>query len=266
MLMSIKPISKKRWQKAQEAEYADWTGDNLSFQSKMEKDEATLKYREIFSNFGKNHNLDETSKIVDIGCNVTVVSTLFGVGNLFGVDPLMDQLGNQLGNEVDPSNFLSATGENVPFKSNKFDVVVCRNVIDHCFDPEKVLSSCNRILKFDGKVLVAVYVYSNFIYIARKIQEKIKIYQNIMHPFTFTEKSFINEFEKYFRLENVHVVHVGLSPWDFGKHHAVSKNNKLPKIQKVLIGLVMFVNAKVFRSKFFVKEVLLIGNKKSIYH
>ena len=44
--------------------------------------------------------------------------------------------------------------DNLPFKSDVFDMVICRNVVEHLEEPEAVFSEFNRTLKRRGLVLI----------------------------------------------------------------------------------------------------------------
>ncbi len=48
------------------------------------------------------------------------------------------------------SRFVSACGEEIPFKSNSFDIVYSTSVLEHVKDPEKVIAEAIRVLKPGG--------------------------------------------------------------------------------------------------------------------
>jgi ubiquinone/menaquinone biosynthesis C-methylase UbiE len=60
----------------------------------------------------------------------------------------------------DPVRYVVAAGENIPIASNSMDLVVCCNVIDHAFDPNKVLSEIHRILRPNGLFFFDVDTFS----------------------------------------------------------------------------------------------------------
>lgn len=45
-------------------------------------------------------------------------------------------------------------GELVPFKDSSFDLVEIPATLDHCLDPEKVISECFRVLQQQGKIVI----------------------------------------------------------------------------------------------------------------
>lgn len=44
--------------------------------------------------------------------------------------------------------------ENLPFKTERFDLIICRNVVEHLQRPQKVFEEFERVLKTQGKLLV----------------------------------------------------------------------------------------------------------------
>jgi len=50
-------------------------------------------------------------------------------------------------------NFICADALNMPWKSASFDVILCRDVLHHILDKEKIIKEIKRICKTDGKIL-----------------------------------------------------------------------------------------------------------------
>lgn len=44
--------------------------------------------------------------------------------------------------------------DTLPFAGNTFDLVILGEVIEHLYDPDKIMSECNRILKSNGVLLI----------------------------------------------------------------------------------------------------------------
>jgi ubiquinone/menaquinone biosynthesis C-methylase UbiE len=57
-----------------------------------------------------------------------------------------------------PCNFLTARAEELPFKSNSFDCVHMRSVLDHFYDPYRALKEALRVLKPQAHLLLGVSV------------------------------------------------------------------------------------------------------------
>lgn len=59
----------------------------------------------------------------------------------------------------DPVNFLCCDAEFLPFKSQSFDTVHMRSVIDHFLSPELALCEAYRVLRSGGALIVGLYVH-----------------------------------------------------------------------------------------------------------
>ena len=258
-------IDYERWKLAQEHEYKDWAKDKDLVINEFK--EGYQKYDALMKVWSSKLSLSETSKILDVGCNLTVLSRLFGTGEIFGVDPLFDKLDRaDLKAEFSKTNFFAGMAENMSmFKSNVFDVVFCRNVIDHCMDTNQVLVECKRVLNVEGSIFLAVYVYSPLVYWLRRITETTGFFVNIMHPHSYTIASFKNQFVTFFDIEEIIEIYSGTNPWDFGKYHShgseVESNNRF-SFKNSLIRLALFINRYVLFSNYFVKEILIVGKQK----
>ncbi len=60
------------------------------------------------------------------------------------------------------SKFVNAFGENIPFKSNFFDIVYSTSVLEHVKDPEQVLCEAIRVLKPDGLLQFVIPNYGSW--------------------------------------------------------------------------------------------------------
>lgn len=246
-------ISKTRWKKAQEFELNDWIAQPDIV--KKEWEEAYRKYHEYFTALEIKLNITNSWKILDVGCNITCISRMIKKGEHYGLEPLADLL--EIQKAVPEVKVFQGMGENIPFANDFFDLVICRNVLDHTFSPPQVIAEINRVLKPNGYLLLGSYVYNPFIYFVKNLSEIINILPNVGHPHTYTMNSLENLTKKYFNILDRKIIYEGKSPNDFGKIDEI-KNN-LPLIQKI----VLFINDKLIFNKWFVREYsLLCQNKK----
>jgi SAM-dependent methyltransferase len=58
-----------------------------------------------------------------------------------------------------PAPVVAAIAEALPFRDNSFDAVVCQGSLDHFVQPRDFMRECARILKPDGRAIIAI---SNF--------------------------------------------------------------------------------------------------------
>jgi len=78
----------------------------------------------------------------------------FSQWKFYGVEP--DEVAFQKAAKIE--NFLVQKGflETVHYPDKFFDVILINQVLEHTFDPKKILAECHRILKDNGKLIIAV--------------------------------------------------------------------------------------------------------------
>lgn len=86
-------------------------------------------------------------KVLDLGCGPLawpdyLPKTIY---NPFGIDPKPSKF---------QGSFLQSVAEDLPFKSDFFDCVICATSLDHMLDVEKAISEISRTLKPHGRFLI----------------------------------------------------------------------------------------------------------------
>lgn len=98
--------------------------------------------------------------------------------------PLVDNLvsGAQKGNE-----YRQAQGEQLPFETGSFDLVICNNVLDHVMDPGAVLREITRVTCTGGVVALGVDTHSQFGHLVSKFKRMLhpNAEDYLMHPHDF---------------------------------------------------------------------------------
>lgn len=104
------------------------------------------------------------------------------------VEPSMVMLSHILqGKALQEAGFhcllVRAFGEEVPLKTEVADLVFILFTLDHCFDPQKVISESYRILKPGGRILINLtndrsYYKRLLLPYARKLRKKSEIHHN----------------------------------------------------------------------------------------
>ena len=97
----------------------------------------------------------EALSVLDVGCGGGILSEEFAkIGcRVTGIDPSAPSLGAarkhaaMQGLTID---YRQASGENMPFESESFDVVICCDVLEHVDDLEKTIHEAARVLKPGG--------------------------------------------------------------------------------------------------------------------
>lgn len=101
-------------------------------------------------------------KILDIGCNDGTFSKVIldksNASELIGIDVIAKTI-NWAKNKwkfTGRMKFIVADAHHLPFKSQFFDAVFALEVLEHVFDPVKVLNEVKRVLKKDGYAIFLV--------------------------------------------------------------------------------------------------------------
>lgn len=89
-------------------------------------------------------------KTLDVGCGQKPYADLFASSEYIGLD--RDTPETRRRNKAD----VYYDGDTFPFPGGGFDSVVCNQVLEHVFDPERFLSEINRILREGGVLLLSV--------------------------------------------------------------------------------------------------------------
>lgn len=103
-----------------------------------------------------------TGKILDIGCNDGTFSKIIldksGASQLIGMDVIKKTVdwANSHWKNTGKMKFMVADAHKLPFNSESFDAVFVLEVLEHVFDPTKVLNEVKRVLKKNGYAVFLV--------------------------------------------------------------------------------------------------------------
>jgi len=101
-------------------------------------------------------------KVLDIGCNDGTFSKVIlnksKADELIGIDVIKKTVdwANHHWKSTGKMKFLVADAHKLPFKPDSFEAIFVLEVLEHVFDPLKVLSEVKRVLKKDGYAVFLV--------------------------------------------------------------------------------------------------------------
>lgn len=140
-------------------------------------------------------DINDSSKILDIGCGIKTVLHFLPGALKVGIDPLANEY-KRIYNYPSDLIIKKSYGEKLEYPENSFDVVFITNALDHTRYPEKVVTEARRVLRDDGYlVLVNELVDSN-------------LKRNRAHPHNLKEDDILNLLADKFK-----IIFKKYSPW-----------------------------------------------------
>ncbi|MFX0211031.1 MAG: class I SAM-dependent methyltransferase [Candidatus Hodarchaeota archaeon] len=167
----------EKWKTAQKSE--------LEFQRRLSKRKGFSKdFSKLWKRRFRRFDLPKFDKksILEVGCNISGPLHFLQGTETFkvGIDPLWGKLFKEIATK--DIHYMGAVGENLPLATEKFDVVLSHNVLDHVIAPEKVVGEIHRVLKETGRFLLCVHSFS---YMVKLLEPIIKIIDR-RHPYHFS--------------------------------------------------------------------------------
>lgn len=170
------PVSRPRYRQAQDAERSYWNDQDrrvLELESSYHFYCGYYEWTEHRGlinpfcvrpswpqNFQITADAMEGSAVLDVGCGpISPCISLVHCAAVHVVDPLLDfHRGIQPFGWEFFSSASSAGGEELPFESESFDFVYCRNALDHTRDADRILREIARVLLPGGQLLLGCHV------------------------------------------------------------------------------------------------------------
>ncbi|MBR9693069.1 class I SAM-dependent methyltransferase [Candidatus Woesearchaeota archaeon] len=113
-------------------------------------DAAYIQCRSAFATFNILKPLFKRKiRILDVGCGDKIYESIFPKAEYLGVD-----------NDPNSKADIVCDASKLPYKNGAFDLVICSEVLEHVYNPDKVISELLRVCKKGGQI----YLSSPFIY------------------------------------------------------------------------------------------------------
>ncbi len=203
---------KERWKEAQAAERKLWSEILSKSDIESYSEKYSWKKEVMMKRFSSYIKIDNRTRFLQIGCACIDVINFIDKGRRYSIDPLADTFKQLYGEIVDynSSNLVKGVGESLPYKDEFFDVVILANVLDHTYDPLKVLKEVHRVLKKDGILYFENNFYQKSFLLLAKVYGFIKenLFRktfNVCHPFMFSLSDLRNIVSKDFSIEEERV-------------------------------------------------------------
>jgi len=204
------PVSKRRWEIAQESEKEYWQHFTKESLLKEEAGRHRKKAKLLIEEYKKFININKNTKILQIGSGPEDIINYFKVGKRFAIDPLAEFYKKKFKLNYDSITFLQGRAEKLPFNKKSFDIVILANVLDHVENPENALLEVHRILKPNGIFHFENLFYQKRFILVAKIWGTFKEFFtktifNIHHPFMFTLPDLKKLIKKDYEIFQEHV-------------------------------------------------------------
>jgi SAM-dependent methyltransferase len=155
-----------------------WEKMRHGLQMRDSQDSRKKLIREKVGKYPKNNNLrllaptyyarytevlkmiEKSGSILDVGCADGFYSRAIADKNnrVIGMDTNIDYLDKE--RQFNNPLFLVANGENLNFRDEVFDAILCIDVIEHVDNDEQALSEIYRVLKPGGQLVISVPNYN----------------------------------------------------------------------------------------------------------
>ena len=104
----------------------------------------------------KEADIRPQDRVLEVGCGAGHILERIEHGSLTGVDisPVqIERARKRLGRRAE---LILAKGENLPFKNESFDRIICTEVFEHVLEPVLILAEMKRVLKNKGIISLSV--------------------------------------------------------------------------------------------------------------
>jgi len=179
-----------RWKVAQsyEKEYWKSIADTIAADSEKQLSWYDWKASEFEKNLKKAAYEPDRgqARVLEVGSGPIGIVTYLKWGERCALDPLADfyKENPALVELRNPDvNYLTGSGEDIPFSDGHFSVVIIDNVLDHVQEAHAVLNEMHRVLHNDGILYIELNIHTTWGFMLHTLLSKLKIDKG--HPYSF---------------------------------------------------------------------------------
>jgi len=186
-------VSKNRWTEAQEYERGYWERKARNIEKRQERDLSWYRWRAdrlrslLERTAGEAACALQDARVLEVGSGPVGIVSYLDVQSAAAIDPLADYYATKP-NLVEHRNpkveFHAGGGEDLPFATAEFDLLIIDNVIDHVQDAHAVMGEAHRVLKPGATLYFTVNLHPFFGAVLHQLASKFRIDRG--HPHTFT--------------------------------------------------------------------------------
>jgi SAM-dependent methyltransferase len=192
-MIDTKKASEQEWNTAQHVEFSVWGGYNVG-----DGDDWSEYWKENMDNYdlikGKYYK-----NVIEVGCgpfgkNLAKILRLISYERLFVLDPLLSKYCfnqksgiHKLCEEYNIEK-ISIPLEEYTQHNNTIDLMICNNVLDHCYDADLCFDNMYNALNGNG-----ILIFGNDL----KDEKDILIARDHMHPIMLQEQYLEEKFAEY---------------------------------------------------------------------
>jgi SAM-dependent methyltransferase len=182
-------IGWNRWLKAQQYEQAFWErlGEEIAAGTRHRLDWYNWRAGQLDQFMAAAGAPRTGGKVLEIGSGPVGIVNFLEWGERYAIDPLEHfyRTKPSLVSLRDPAvTYLDGTGEQLPLADGSCALVIIDNVIDHTYEPGKILDEIRRVMRPDGHLYLSVNVHTTWGFVLHTLLAVLQIDKG--HPYTFT--------------------------------------------------------------------------------
>tara|TARA_X000000368_G_scaffold41010_1_gene29674 strand:+ start:8628 stop:9281 length:654 start_codon:yes stop_codon:yes gene_type:complete len=139
--------------------------------------------RLLFNFFGFKEDSFTSKNILDLGAGSKLRTKYFKGSKIFVIEPLADEFIKNIEwcDLMDAEKVYSIASEEVVAELvNNIDYIFCINVLDHCYDLDKIIYNCNKYLKINGSACLSFDIHEEDVDDGHPIHIEKTMFENIL--------------------------------------------------------------------------------------